>query len=416
MIERMFDTTVGSHSEVIPAGLDQMEPGVFLAAILSAVDLEELSGHDRIVVLRAQQRMASHFAARVYETIASVSDHMSQLDDDPELANEAAAAEIRVALRLTRRAADSELAFALDLKQRLPQVSDALAAGDIDVRRAKTILYGTAHLSEETARAVVRLTTGQLRARITRLCIEADPDEAEQRYEDAVGQRRVVCLPTESGTANLFAYDLAPDRAAAVTRRISALAKSLKTSHETRSMDQLRADVFLDLLEGTPTAASAGRGVVDIHVDLQTLARLADNPGELAGYGPVIADIARQVTEQQESAEWRYTVTHPQTSAPVFNGTTRRRPTASQRRHVEARDRTCIFPGCRMPATNSDLDHRVPWSEGGPTTVWNLDPLCRHDHRIKHQSGWTHRPLPNGDHQWTTKLGHTYTTSGSKPP
>ncbi len=423
-IERMFDTAVGPHSEVIPAGLDQMEPGVFLAAILSAVDLDKLSGHDRIVVLRAQQRMASHFAARVYETMASVSDFMDELDDDPELATESAAAEIRVALRLTRRAADNELAFALDLKQRLPRVSDALAAGDIDVRRAKTILYGTAHLSEATAQAVVdriiaqapRLTTGQLRARITRLCIEADPEEAQQRYEDAEAQRRVVCQPTEAGTANLFVYDLAPDRAVAVTRRISALAKSLKTSFETRSMDQLRADVFLDLLEGTPTAASLGRGVVDIHVDLQTLARLADRPGDLGGYGPVIADIARQITEQQQdSAEWRYTVTDPQTSVPVFNGTTRRRPTASQRRHVQARDRTCIFPGCRMPVVACDLDHRVPWAAGGPTTVSNLAPLCRHDHRIKHEAGWTHQALADGDHQWTTKLGHTYTTSG-KPP
>jgi len=230
-----------------------------------------------------------------------------------------------------------------------------------------------------------------------------------------VDGRRIVCLPTESGTANLFGLDLAPDRAAAVTRRISALAQGLKTAGESRSIDQLRADVFLDLLEANAGTASAGRGVVDIQVDLVTLARLADCPGELAGFGPVIADIARQVTEQQRSAEWRFTVTDPDSSAPVHNGTTRRRPTASQRRHVQARHPTCVFPGCRMPAVGCDLDHRVAWSDGGPTTVANLDPLCRHDHGIKHRLGWTHRRLPNGDHQWTTKLGHTYTTSG-KPP
>ncbi|HDH03553.1 MAG TPA: HNH endonuclease, partial [Actinobacteria bacterium] len=378
-----------------------------------------------IVVLRAQQRMASHFAARVYETMASVSDFMGEVDDDPELANESAAAEIRVALCLTRRAADTELAFAVDLKDRLPRVSDALAAGDVDVRRARTIAHGTAHLSEDTARSVVDriidqapgLTTGQLRARVARLCIEADPEEATQRYEDAVEGRRVVCQPSESGTANLFAFDLAPDRAVAVTRRINALAQSLKTAEETRTMDQLRADVFLDLLEGRTSRGPAGRGIVDIHVDLETLARLADTPGELAGYGPVIADIVRQVTEQQQqdSGEWRFTVTDPATDQLLHSGTTRRRPSAAQRRYVEARDRTCVFPGCRMPAVDSDLDHRVPWADGGPTTIWNLDPLCRHDHGIKHRAGWTHRPLPNGDHQWTTKLGHTYTTTG-KPP
>ncbi len=47
---------------------------------------------------------------------------------------------------------------------------EALAAGKIDLRRARVIVHGTAHLSEVTAREVVarileaaaRLTTGQL--------------------------------------------------------------------------------------------------------------------------------------------------------------------------------------------------------------------------------------------------------------
>ncbi|MCZ6630322.1 MAG: hypothetical protein O7D28_03120, partial [Actinobacteria bacterium] len=43
-------------------------------------------------------------------------------------------------------------------------------------------------------------------------------------------------------------------------------------------------------------------------VDLETLTGLTENPGELAGFGPVIADIARRVTAEQESAEWRWTV------------------------------------------------------------------------------------------------------------
>lgn len=68
-----------------------------------------------------------------------------------------------------------------------------------------------------------------------------------------------------------------------------------------------------------------------------------------------------------------------------------------------------------MPAVSCDLDHRNPWSRGGPTEVENLAPLCRHDHRIRHQHSWTHQPLAQGDHQWTTKLGHTFTTSGRPP-
>ena len=66
---------------------------------------------------------------------------------DRALATASAAAEIRAALRLTRRAADAELSLALDLRHRLPRVWRLLAAGDIDWRRARVITYGTAHLT-----------------------------------------------------------------------------------------------------------------------------------------------------------------------------------------------------------------------------------------------------------------------------
>ncbi|HUP14858.1 MAG TPA: HNH endonuclease signature motif containing protein, partial [Acidimicrobiia bacterium] len=71
--------------------------------------------------------------------------------------------------------------------------------------------------------------------------------------------------------------------------------------------------------------------------------------------------------------------------------------------------------GCRMPAIDCDLDHRRPWADGGPTKTSNLAPLCRHNHNTKHRCGWTYQKLPNGDYLWTSRLGHTYTTSGHPP-
>jgi len=408
---------------MIPAGLETMEPGLMLGAMLATINVGRLSGHDRVIVLQARQRMASHYQAQVYADMTSVVDAMSGEVGDDLWAAEAAAAEIRVALRLTRRAADSELALALDLKQRLPRVFAALDAGDIDMRRARTLSYGTSHLGGDVGRRVAdralevarRLTTGQLGALIRRLCLEVDPDDAKERYRRAVEDRRLVAEPTDSGTANLLGLDLPPDRVSAVATHINEIARSLNTAREARTMDQLRADVFLDILEGKRSQRTSGRGSVDIRVDLETLAGLKEHPGDLAGYGPVIADIARRVSEHQQHAQWRFSVTDPATGRPLLSGTTRRRPTAGQRRLVEARDPTCVFPGCRMPAAACDLDHSTPWSDGGSTAVSNLAPLCRHDHRIRHEAGWTHEALPNGDHQWTTRLGHVYTTSGAPP-
>jgi hypothetical protein len=178
-------------------------------------------------------------------------------------------------------------------------------------------------------------------------------------------------------------------------------------------MDQVRADVFVDLLNGRQLKATRGKGMVDIQVELTTLAGLDENPGELRGYGPVIADIARQVAENQSKAEHRVTVTED--GEPVWTGTTRRRPTTQQKRHVEVRNPNCAFPGCRMPAADSDLDHTHAYSGGGPTEVENLAPLCRHDHQLKHTPGWKLNPTTPGIYQWTTPLGHTYTT-GPDPP
>jgi hypothetical protein len=180
-------------------------------------------------------------------------------------------------------------------------------------------------------------------------------------------------------------------------------------------MDQLRADVFLDLICGHSDRrhSRSGRGTVDIHVDLATLAGLSENPGELNGFGPVIADVARQVTEVQSGAEWRVTVTG-EDGEPIHVGTTRRRPTAEQRRQVQARNPRCVFPGCRMPAVDCDIDHNHAWAEGGPTAPRNLAPLCRHDHGVKHR-GWDIRQIRPGTYVLTSPLGHTYTV-GPDPP
>jgi HNH endonuclease len=67
-----------------------------------------------------------------------------------------------------------------------------------------------------------------------------------------------------------------------------------------------------------------------------------------------------------------------------------------------------------MPATDCDLDHREAWVDGGPTTEENLAPLCRHDHIVRH-NGWTIKRLPDGSHQWTSRLGHTYITDREPP-
>ncbi|MFC6713432.1 HNH endonuclease signature motif containing protein [Branchiibius cervicis] len=85
------------------------------------------------------------------------------------------------------------------------------------------------------------------------------------------------------------------------------------------------------------------------------------------------------------------------------------RPGARLARFVRARDQHCRFPGCTRPAKLTDLDHVTRYPDG-PTAAHNLQCLCRHHHRAKHEGGWTVTMTPHGVCTWTSPAGHTYTT------
>jgi hypothetical protein len=85
-----------------------------------------------------------------------------------------------------------------------------------------------------------------------------------------------------------------------------------------------------------------------------------------------------------------------------------RLPGAALRRWIHIRDRRCSFPGCRAPAHRADTDHSVEHARGGATTDTGLAPACRHDHRLRHEGGWTvEHPAP-GQLTWTSPLGRRY--------
>ncbi len=420
MIEHMFDM-LDREAAVLPERLETIPPGLELFAALESVDGAALSPDDRVAVIAARQRLVSWLQASTYADMAALVDQMPAAAAEDR--REAATCEVGAALQLTRKAADIEMSLALDLAGRLPRVAELLAVGEIDLRRARTLVSATDHVDEDTARAVVEQvarevsvwTSGQIWARLKTLCIKADPEASAKRYRKAVRGREVTAGTNPDGAMDIWASNLPVDKAAEAMDRINRIARFLNTGDELRSMDQLRADVFLDLLCGTIASAGQG-GTVDITVDLATLTRLAEEPGELAGYGPVIADVARQLTDFSPRATWQWTLRCPECAGIAEVGTTRRRPTATQARRVRARDRCCVFPGCRRPARDCDLDHICNWIHTGRTSVCGLALLCRYHHTRKHRDGWTYERLANGDYRWTSPTGHTYTTRRWRPP
>ena len=112
--------------------------------------------------------------------------------------------------------------------------------------------------------------------------------------------------------------------------------------------------------------------------------------------------------------EWRATATGPVTVRPVIDlgehlevpGYT---PSPRLREQVLLTHPTCVFPGCTRPSRSCDVDHVIPWAEGGPTCSCNLVPACRFHHRLKTHGGCTLERVGHRLFVWTSPHGRTYT-------
>jgi len=132
-------------------------------------------------------------------------------------------------------------------------------------------------------------------------------------------------------------------------------------------------------------------------------------PAELDGRHPIDPATARILAGQ--ATGWNRVLTDPITGAVL--AVDRYRPGEDLKRLLTARDSRCRFPGCGIKARELDLDHTHDAALGGPTDAGNLAGLCRRHHMLKHHSRWTTRQTGNGNLEWTSPTGRTYT---DRPP
>ncbi|MCZ4066608.1 DUF222 domain-containing protein [Microbacterium sp. H37-C3] len=192
---------------------------------------------------------------------------------------------------------------------------------------------------------------------------------------------------------------------------------------DARTVDQVRADVFSDLLlTGSPALDPTGtddgdgtlgaiRAHVQVAVSALTLMGQDEGPADLAGRSPIDAPTARELAGNATS--WDRLLTHPVTGTVLECDSYR--PTAAMVRLLRARDRHCRFPGCRQPAIRCELDHTIAASDGGATHVCNLANLCKRHHDVKHHTRWRVRQLPGGRLIWTSPTGRIYREDAPPP-
>jgi Domain of unknown function (DUF222) len=246
---------------------ERLAPGPDLTAWLAAAPVAALDEGDLAAVAGSWRRVASWAQARELAAVAQITSRAAARDEDigtdadgcPARVPVSAAAEVALELTMSQYGASGWAHLAVQLSWRLAATGAALAAGSIDLPRARLIAEATGMLSDETARAVqARVlpaaegqTTGMLRAALRRAVIAADPLGTEERRKDAERRAQVVLYPDQDCTATLSGQRLPAVHAAAAMARLTAMAWALKASGAGGGIDLLRSQVFAGLLLGT---------------------------------------------------------------------------------------------------------------------------------------------------------------------
>jgi hypothetical protein len=397
-------------------------------AFRSGVDLERidpawLSGGEKVDLLTVLEEQRRWFEAAQLRLLAII-----QAEDESKLG--LGQEGVSLALQVPLRTAQAKLAQAKTLVRELPATLAAVANGTISAAHANVLAEALWRLPADPdlaagleaavlppVLAAACITVPQLKRRVRRAVLALDPATAEQRHQRALCERRVEYHPGEDGMASLIALLPAPE-AQLIYDRLTTATKLLP-SEDPRTLDQKRADLLIDgILSGLPLDAlpqvQGRRPAIQVTVSADTLLNLDDQPGQLAGYGPITADTARRLAADA-SGTWRRLLTDPDTGALLDISPHRYRPPQRTRDYLAARDDVCVFPTCNQPTYRCEPDHTIPYNHGGLTRRDNLALTCRRHNQAKAGTGWTYRHNPDGSYTWTTGTGHRYTGPATRP-
>jgi len=412
------------------AELLRATPGYKILGELIEINPRSLSGAGKLDYLAALDRQESWICALKQEALVAIAGEVADEDggvfgavDDEERED------VATALRLSPTAAQNRIDVARVLVGHLPNTISALASGEISAAHATVIAKETATairngLSEDAVFRVEQTalshaefhTPGQVATKVKATIAKLAPEEFEDIVDRARDSRRVSCYPEADGMATVVAILPAED-AQTVMKSIEAYI--LKRNQEDEvdaewsmlSADMKRADALTCI--ASQALASMADDVrphrrpitISVAIDLPTLLGLAENPGQLAGYGAIPASVARRLAAD---GNWQRFISDPTTGNLLDFGREKYTPPQELVDYLLARDRICRFPGCRRTGQSLDIDHAHSWESGGETNPANLGLLCRRHHRMKTHGGWSLESNPDGSCLWKSPKGKSF--------
>jgi hypothetical protein len=401
--------------------MDVMEPTMRLAEALEHITELERS-------IRAAQAEQLRWVHELREAMREVEAHPARTDrENREWADRACSTELASALRMHERSAVRHVHDATALAVRLPATAEALAAGEVSLQHVRDLIDAVGLIPDEWAgefereamQKAPRMTPVAFRRALRRMEHRYQPTAPELRKRRALEERRLVVEPAHDGMAwvNLFC---AAEEAVAIRARIGAMV-GVRERDDARTRAQREADAAVSLLldrtepEAAPRRGDLGAVRATVHLTIPALTMLGhgEQPATLDGVGPIDIETALLITSHVPSI--RPILTDPVTGAMLRYGRKTRRVPADLAGWLRIRDGRCRFPGCEKPVTGSDIDHTVAYDDDGCTDHDNLSHLCRHHHRLKHNTGWRMWQHADGVIRWRSPSGRSHDTHPEQP-
>ncbi|MFA5891743.1 MAG: DUF222 domain-containing protein [Actinomycetota bacterium] len=279
----------------------------------------------------------------------------------------------------------------------LPATREAFATGKLSESQTAEIA-AAAEADPGAESALLTFAASQTVAELREQCrgVRAAAESDENAAERIRRGRFLRHWSDPDGAIRMDAR-LAPDDGAQVVAVIRARADQLmreaRRSGQRESVDAHAADALVGLACGTP----GPKAVVHVHVDADALARGRTDAGEtcsIPGVGPIPVAAARRLAAEGVVKALATDGADVQAVAHFGRGIPARVRTA-----LEARDQTCVVPGCDV-RSGLEIDHVIPLARGGPTSLDNLARLCRYHHAQKTHHGWR-LGGPPGARAWT---------------
>lgn len=341
--------------------------------------------------------------------------------DALEFAQRAAMADLAVRLNMAEGTVRSQADIGEKLRTRLPRLWAAFGDGEVSTQNAREAAALVSDLPEEhwasfdlaIAEPAQRLTPPRFRAKARALRDRLLVQTAVERHERGLLERGVWSEHARDGMGWINVH-LSSEQIVLAEAHIDALAfEQLTADGESRTMQQLRADVVADLLTGRGAGASGATCVtVALTVPVMTLLGNGDDPATLEGVGPIDIETARALCATAPS--FTRLLTDPIRNTVVAMDPQQYRSNRALKRWLAHRDVTCTFPGCGRRAATCDLDHVTAWAAGGKTTADNLAHLCRKHHTMKHNTRWRVEKPPGERSVWISPTG--FVRSTDPPP